>query len=186
MKKGQAPFTAFKQQIQSAQAPNAIKWVKHLLTDTDALCGCPGEVRMESERCAIYREIEENGLFRLRHRLAAGTDAFSHLVGEEWEQHALQMDLAKRSGVKTVVPVRHVTDCVMNYFKGQSFRGTTEDDIVDTLKLLRLKVDLVKKIPTGGTSRRCIVFPTVQGLTFLLKKKRWMSDEEVVSNDDED
>ena len=46
VKKGQAPFTAFKQQIQSVQAPNAIKWIKHLLTDTDALCSCPREVRM--------------------------------------------------------------------------------------------------------------------------------------------
>lgn len=34
--------------------------------------------------------------------------------------------------------------------------------------------------------RRCIVFPSVQGLTFLLKKKRWMSSDEVVSYDDED
>ena len=141
---------------------------------------------MESERCAIYREIEENGLFRLRHRPAAGNDAFNHLAGDEWQQHALQMDLAKRSAVKTVVPIRHVTDCVMTYFKGQSFRGTTEDDIVDTFKSLGLKVDFIKKIPTGGTSRRCIVFPSVQGLTFMLKKKRWMSAEEVISCDDED
>jgi len=186
VKKGQAPFTAFKQQIQSAQAPNAIKWIKHLLTDTDAMCTCPGEVRLDSERYAITREIEESGLFRLRHRPAAGNDAFSNLVGEEWEQHALQMDLAKRSAVKTVVPIRHVTDCVMNYFKGQSFRGTTEDDIVDSFKSLGLKVDLVKKIPSGGTSRRCIVFPSVQGLMFLLKKKRWVSGEEVISYDDEE
>jgi len=184
--KGQAPFTAFKQQIQSAQAPNAIKWIKHLLTDTESLCSCPREVRMESERYAIIREIEESGLFRIRHRPAAGDDAFNNLVGEEWEQHVLQMDLAKRSAVKTVVPMRHVTDCVMTYFKGQSFRGTTEDDIVDTFKSLGLKVDLVKKIPAGGTSRRCIVFPSVQGMTFLLKKKRWMSAEEVVSYDEDE
>ena len=115
----------------------------------------------------------------------AGNEAFSNLVGEEWGQHALERDLAKRSAVKTFVPVRHVTNCVMNYFKGQSFRGTTEDDILDTFKSLGLKVDFIKKIPTGGTSRRCIVFPLVQGLTFLLKKKRWMSDE-VVSYHDED
>ena len=141
---------------------------------------------MESERYAIIREIEESGLFRIRHRPTAENDAFNNLVGEEWEQHALQLDLAKRSAVKTVVPIRHVTDCVMNYFKGQSFRGTTEDDIVDTFKSLGLKVDLVKKIPAGGTSRRCIVFPSVQGLIFLLKKKHWMSSEEVISYDEEE
>ena len=186
MKKGQAPFTAFKQQIQSAQAPNAIKWVKHLLSDTDALCTCPGEVRKESERCAIYREIEENGLFRLKHRLTDESSAFNNLVGKEWEEHALHMDLAKRSAVKTVVPIGHVTDYVMTYFKGQSFRGTTEDDIVDTFKSLGLRVDLPKKIPAGGTSRRCIVFPSIQGLIFLLKKKRWMSAEEVISYDDDE
>ncbi len=186
VKKGQAPFTAFKQQIQSAHAPNAIKWMKHLMTDTDSMCSCPGEVRMDSERCAIMREIEETGLFRLKHRSEAGNEAFSNLVGEEWEQHALDRDLAKRSAVKTVVPVRHVTDCVMNYFKGQSFRGTTEDDILDTFKSLGLKVDFIKKITPGGTSRRCIVFLSVQGLTFLLKKMRWMSADEVVSYDDED
>ena len=56
VKKGQAPFTAFKQQIQSAQAPNAIKWMKHLVTDTDSMCSCPREVRIYSERCAIERE----------------------------------------------------------------------------------------------------------------------------------
>ncbi len=74
----------------------------------------------------------------------------------------------------------------MNYFKGQSFRGTTEDDILDTFRSLGMKVDFIKKIPTGGTSRRCIVFPSVQRPTFLLKKRRWMSADEVVSYDDED
>jgi len=44
----------------------------------------------------------------------------------------------------------------------------------------------VKKIPAGGTSRRFIQFPSVQGLIFLLKKKRWMSVEEVISYDDEE
>ena len=83
------------------------------------------------------------------------------------------------------MPIRHVTDCVTTYFKGQSFRGTTEDDIVDTFTSLGLKVDLVKKLPAGGTSRRCIKFPSVLGLMFLLKKKRWMSAEEVVSYDEE-
>lgn len=57
---------------------------------------------------------------------------------------------------------------------------------MDTLESLGLKVDLVKKIPSGGTSRRCIVFPSVQGLMFLLKKKRWVSGEEVISYDDEE
>ena len=95
------------------------------------------------------------------------------------------MDLAKRSAVKTVVPVRRGIHCVMNHFKGQSFRGTTEDDIVDTLDSLNLEVDFVKKIPAGGTSRRCVVFPSVQGLMFLLKSKRWMSVEEVISYDEE-
>ena len=41
LKEGRAPFTAFKQQIQSTQAPNANKWIKHLLIDTDAMCTCP-------------------------------------------------------------------------------------------------------------------------------------------------
>ena len=49
-----------------------------------------------------------------------------------------------------------------------------------------MKVDFIKKIATGGTSRRCIVFPSVQRLTLLLKKKRWMSADEVVSYGDED
>ena len=96
------------------------------------MCPCPGEIRLDSERHAILRDIEEFGLLRMRHRSAAGTEAFSHLVGNEWEQHAPQMDLAKRSAVKTVVPVRHVIDCVMNHFQGQSFKGMTGDDIVDT------------------------------------------------------
>ncbi len=39
--------------------------------------------------------------------------------------------------------------------------GTTGDDIVDTLESLSLKVDLVKNIPVGGTSKRCIVFSSI-------------------------
>ncbi len=127
VKKGQTPFTAIKQQIQSPRAPNAIKWMKHLMTDTDSMCSCLGEYRMDSERCAIMREIEEIGLFRLKYRSEAGNEVFSNLVREEWAQHALERDLAKRSAMRTVVPV-HVTDCVMNYFKGQSFRGTTRSN----------------------------------------------------------
>ena len=76
--------------------------------------------------------------------LAAGDDAISHPVGEEWEQHALQMHLAKRSAVKTVVPTGHVTDC-MTYFTGQSFRQTTEDDSVDTFKSLGLEGRLCER-----------------------------------------
>jgi len=53
-------------------------------------------------------------------------------------------------------------------------------------KSLGLKVDLVKKIPSGGTSRRRILFPSVQGLMFLLKKKLWVSVEELISYDDEE
>lgn len=43
VKKGQAPFTAFKQQIRSAHALNAINWMKHLMTDLHFICSCPGE-----------------------------------------------------------------------------------------------------------------------------------------------
>ena len=48
---------------------------------------------------------------------------------------------------------------------------------MDTLESLGLEVAFVKKIPAGGTSRRCIVFPSVQGLIFLLNSKLLRSAE---------
>ncbi|KAL0044062.1 hypothetical protein WJX82_006757 [Trebouxia sp. C0006] len=62
---------------------------------------------MDSARCAIRREIEETGLFRLKHRSEAGNEAFSNLVGEEWEQHALERDFAKRP---LTLPVGHMAE----------------------------------------------------------------------------
>ena len=171
VRKGRAPFTAFKQQIQSAQAPNAIKWIKHLLTDTNALCSCPTEFQMESERYAIIREIEESGLCRIRHRPAAEHDAFNNLMSKEWEQHALQMDLAKTSAVKTVVPIRHVTDCIMNYLKGQSFRETTEDDIVDTFKSLGLEGGLGEEDSSWRYQQEMHCLSIGPGSDFLAQKE---------------
>jgi hypothetical protein len=55
---------------------------------------------------------------------------------------------------------------------------------VDTLESLGLKVDLVKNIPVGGTSKRCIVFSSIQGLFFLLKKKCWTSAEAMSYEED--
>lgn len=172
--KGQAPFTQFKQSLQADQAPMAIKWVKHvILSDPDALNWMvPKEINKPTERENVAADLD-SGLFSLKFRPAESA-AYNALAGDAYEQLALQLDLAPRGQFKTVVPRGHVAECILNHFRGQAYRSSNEDEVIADLVRLGL-THTIKKIPHGGTSRRCIVFPSINAIKYLLRKKNWLS-----------
>lgn len=174
IQKGQAPFTEFKQVLQSQQAPMAIKWIKHvILSDPDALnFQVPREINKPQERLNLAADLE-NGLFSLKHR-PTDSSAYSNLAGAAYDEMALQHDLINRGHFKTVVPQGHVADCILNHFRGQAYRQSNEDEVLADLARLGLS-STIKRVPNGGTSRRCIAFPSIQGIKFLLRRKNWLS-----------
>lgn len=186
IQRGQAPFTAFKQVLQSEQAPMAIKWLKHVvLSDIDALnWQVPSEIKKPADRQQIAADLD-NGLFSLKSR-PADSSVYGQWLGPDYEEKALAFDLSASSRYKTLVPTKHVSECILEFFRGQAYRSSNEDDLIGDLAKLGLPRGVVKRVPTTGTTRRCIAFPSIQGIKFLLRRKKWLTeaDESGVTEDE--
>lgn len=169
---GEAPFTDFKQQMQAQQAPAAIKWLKHVvLSDLENMCNVPNMFcNNDSDRMNVQNMITDNGLFKLQRR--PGGDCFNRLA-TNYEEVMLSDDLKNRSKVKVYVPARHVAAQVQGHFKGQAYRAVNEDETLQTLSDLGLKVDVPRKI--AGKSTRCVEFPSVEGIKYMLMDGHWMT-----------
>ena len=183
--KGQAPMTAFKTRVQARQAPEAIKFMKGLL-DEPALMKKRMTDLSDSEHMAIRDEFESKGRFLIKSRPNVESPAFANLAEEaEWERFQLGKDLQKNSPVKELVPIRHVIQCIMQHFRGESYVRITADDVNTSLEGLGLTKHHNLRIPTGASSKRCYAFPSVQGLRYLLKSHNWLTaEDEVVEEED--
>ncbi len=177
---GQAPFTKFKSVMQSKQAPPAIKWLKHAICSApDIMAYVPADCKDEDERVAVLQAIQDKKLFYLKHRDAT---FFQKLVGDQYNEQMLKSDIAKMSQYKTMVPARHVADCIQQYFKGQAYRSVNEDDSMSQLTALGLSTDKVGKV--CGRSKRVVVFPSIESLHYLLCKGKW--EDSMVKQEEED
>ncbi len=73
--------------------------------------------------------------------------------------------------------------CVAARFKGQSWMRYNEDDLKRDFKGLGLEP---KQARLAGTSRRgLITFPSVEGIIYLLRKKGWMTADELTMEDED-
>ena len=180
---GQAPRTAFKNVMQTQQAPPAIKWLKHAIDSAPDIMGyVPTDAKDEDERVRIAQSIQDKKLFYLKSR--DENMAFLNLVGEQFYEKVLALDLKKMSHHKTIVPARHVADCVQQFFKGQAYRNTNVEDTLAQLAGVGLSVDIVCKVV--GRSKRCVVFPSIQSIHYLLFKGKWVTSPSMQSRDEEE
>lgn len=172
--KGQAPMTQFKTKIQAQQAPATIKFCKALLDDPTLFQSPMADIRLESDQMLLREEFDSKGRFLIKTRPAT-PPAFTNLVEEEeWERYQLSIDMG-RTGLKELIPVRHVVQSVISHFKGEAYVRITTDDVTESLEKLGIGKQHNLAIPTGRTSRRCFGFPSVQGLRYLLKKGNWLT-----------
>ena len=186
--KGQAPKTSYKTSIQARQAPEAIKFCKALLDDPKLMVRPMADLSTENEQMQLREEFDSRGRFALQSRPnAAAARVFSNLVEEDsWETAQLKEDLKRNSGLKCLVPYRHVISCIMMHFKGEAYSRIVSDDVMTALKELGISPRGNARIPIGGTSRRCFIFPSVQGLRYLLKKQSWLTEDDQDFDEEEE
>lgn len=178
MTKGRAPFTAFKQELQQEQAPAAIRFCIALLDDPD-LMACPMANMREADRILLMDEFVDKGRFKLKLRTLtqAGNQPFSNLFGDEWEDMMLTTDF-QDSEIREYVPIAHVYDCIRRYFQGQQYVERNDADHCRALtKQLGLWNGAQVKAPAGGSAgyKKAYRFPSIEGLRYMLKKKRYIA-----------
>lgn len=143
------------------------------------MCYVPNDIQGHEERCEYDSDLDQ---FRLKSRCEC-TQPFSNLIGDAFEEYMVQQDLKKFSSVKCNVPRSHVIATVLQQFRGQRYMGGNEEDFLQAFRDLGIPVNKGAKVM--GRKKTCIVFPSIEGLVYLMKKKNWMTAEEADSECDE-
>ena len=177
---GRAPLTTVKLESMSAQAPLAIRYLKSAVMDNPRImCYVPHDIQGDAERCEYAAELDQ---FRLK-SMCESTQPVSSLVGDAFEEYMVQQDLKKFSAVKCKVPTSHVISTVLQQFRGQRYMGGNEEDFLQAFRDLGIPVNKSAKVM--NKKKTCIIFPSIEGLVYLMKKKNWMTAEEADSECDE-
>jgi hypothetical protein len=187
--KGQAPLTAFKTHVRATQAPPTIRFLKELLYDA-TLMQRPMANMNDQFRMQLMDEFSTQNRFALKHRPALPT-ALENLVEHPSEEDLLQKELKTRNNIKTQVPQNHVVDCILQYFKGHAFIREDSESIRSVLsEMLELPVSSLgmrdPSRPSDAPPRtfRSWVFPSIEGLRYLLDSKGYMAASDDVNEAD--
>ena len=140
----------------------------------------PSWVGYDYEQRSAWEDDKDEMTF---HDRAKNSHAMRNLLDEMFEKATLKDDLGKRNGIKCILPINHISACVAARFKGQSWMRYTEDDIKRDFVQLRLEVNSAKL--AGVTRRGLVVFPSIEGIMYLLRKKGWMTAAETVLEDED-
>lgn len=84
---------------------------------------------------------------------------------------------------KCVLPSEHVAKCVAKHFQGQSWVRFDSAELTRNFLDMRIKIQRIK---LGGASRYLLVFPSIEGCTYLLKRISWMTTDESAYDEEED
>ena len=178
---GRAPMTSSKADAVAEQCPVGIKWMKTaILEQANCAAQIPAWVGDDCEQRTLWEDDKDKMTF---HNRVHNSRAMRNLLDEEYEKACLKDDLGKRSNVKCILPLNHISACVAARFKGQSWMRYNEDDLKRDFKQLGLEA---KQARLAGTSRRgLITFPSIEGVIYLLRKKGWMTADELTIDDEE-
>ena len=78
------------------------------MTTSSAVCG------KMTRTCLVQDDL---------HHRVHNSRVMRNLLDEEYEKACLKDDLGKRSNVKCILPLNHISACVAARFKGQSWIG---------------------------------------------------------------
>ncbi|KAL3138579.1 hypothetical protein ABBQ32_006348 [Trebouxia sp. C0010 RCD-2024] len=84
---------------------------------------------------------------------------------------------------KCVLPLDHVTRCVVRHFQGQSTWLKPNADAIKRQLKDELGIDYTTAKLAGKIQRKCFIFPSIEGCIYKMKKKGWMTDEEASMDD---
>ncbi len=174
-------MTSSKADAAAEQCPVGIKWLKTaILEQPSCAASVPAWVGDDYAQRTLWEDDKDKMTF---HHRVNNSRAMRNLLDEEYEKAALREDLNKRSTVKCILPINHISACVAARFKGQSWMRYNEDDLKRDFKALGLEP---KQARLASTSRRgLITFPTVEGIIYLLRKKGWMTADELTIDDED-
>ena len=172
-----APMTAAKAAQASEQCPAAARWLKSVITDSaTAAAHVLADVDDFVERSA-WENDKAKMTFKSRGRTPP---SLINLVGDPLE-NALVLDDVTSKGMarspKCVLPLEHVAKCVAKHLQGQSwvrfdYAQLKRDFLHMGIKIQRIRLKL------GGASRYLLVFPSIEGCMYLLKRAGWRTTDE--------
>jgi len=170
-----APMTAAKAAQASEQCPAAARWLKSVIMDRPtAAAHVPADVDDFVERAA-WENDKAKMTFKSRGRTPP---SLINLVGDPLEE-ALILDDVTSKGMarspKCVLPLEHVAKCVAKHFQGQSWVRFDSAELKRDFLHMGIKI---QRIRLGGASRYLLVFPSIEGCMYLLKKAGWMTTDE--------
>ena len=169
---GSAPLTTVKQAAIADQAPVAIRFLVHAIRESRTKAFCRGSKHMsEGDRMNYMDDIDS---FELKHR-SYDTSAFQNLLGDQLQEALLLEDFKNRNS-RSKVYQTHAYDIVQTHFAGQRYQNANHSVYMKSFKKLGLETNKTTRIL--GSPRRCIWFPSIEGLQYMLSKKHWLGDED--------
>ena len=180
---GMAPSSQTKAAAIAEQAPDAIQYVKHLCLvapndmqphDTLPLVGgnssqLPLAVQQHPECCTIKDRPSD---------LLSTNPAFHNLLGDQLEKALLHYNFVQGTRVCTNVLEKHMYHCIGRSIQGQRYTTLNEKLFRRDLQSLGLPIGQMTRI-AGVQCRGCTVLPSIQGLRYLIKKKGYLTQEEI-------
>ncbi len=129
---GRAPMASAKADAAAEQCPVGTKWLKTAVLD-EPTCAAHVPVSVSDDYDVRTKWEEDKQLMTFKSR-GSVAQAFHNLLGEEYETALLAADYGKqgqRSSLTTkcVLPLNHISKCVLRQFQGQSWLKVNEDDI---------------------------------------------------------
>jgi len=180
-----APMTDAKAAQAAEQCPVAIKWMKAVIMDKPAAAAyVPADVD-DYELRAAWENDKHKMTFKSR---GPTPPALLNLVGNLLNEALLKRDYSATgpvNSVKCVLPLDHVAKCVTRHFQGQSWTRFNGADLKRDFELLGINVKGRTRLGGGGPKRGLLVFPSIEGCMYLMKKKGWMTEEEAGDDDEE-
>ena len=179
---GKAPSNQTKAAAIADQAPDAVQYVKHLCLvapndmqprDTLPLVGSnssqlPSAVQLHPE-CFTIKDRPSD---------LSTNPAFHNLLGDQLDKAMLHYDFVQANRICTNVLEKHMYHCIGRSIQGQRYTTLNEKLFRRDLQSLGLPIGMTTRI-AGVQCRGCIVLPSIQGLRYLIKKKGYLTQEEI-------
>ena len=167
----------------SEQCPAAARWLNSVIMGKPTVAAhVPADVDDFTERAA-WENDKPKMTFKSHGRIPP---SLLNLVGDPLEE-ALVLDDGTNKGMarspKCVLPSEHVAKCVAKHFQGQSWVLFDSAELTRNFLDMRIKI---QRIRLGGASRYLLVFPSIEGCTYLLKRTSWMTTDESAYDEEED
>lgn len=180
-----APMTDAKAAQASAQRPVGARWLKAVVLDRPTSAAhVPADVDDYEARVAW-----ENDKHKMTFKSRGPTPpSLLNLVGAPLEEALLKRDtssLGTAQSMKRVLPLDHVAKCVTRYLAGQSWSKFDEAALKETFVNLRINVKGRCRLGPGPPKRGLLIFPSIEGCVYLLKKRGWMTNKEVGEEEEE-